>query len=151
MKKIIALLLCILITTGLAATKKGDKVKIDSKISIYGLEKGVVYVFDNKSDCIAFMRIGVKCLKYKGKRVTLFKSYKKKLHDFLDKKKTWTAVKIATPFILGKWSSTVVEIKLKRRVEVSSGKMGSQDEKGYIATLDTWRPKASGSVGGGGC
>ena len=132
MKKLIVLLLCALISSTFAAAKKptaGDKVKLEPKISIYGLEKGVVYVFDNKSDCTAFMRIGIKCLQYKGKRVTLFESYKKKLHEFLEKKKTWTAVRISTTLTLAKWSSTVIEVTTKQKVEVSSGKMGSEKKK----------------------
>ena len=152
MKKILVLFIFALITTTYAAPKKnGGKIKIDAKISTFGLQKGVVYIFDNKSDCTAFMRIGTKCLKYKGNKATLFASYKKKLKAFLEKNKKWTAVKVNSPFKQIKWGATVIEIAVNEKVEVSSGKTANQQKKAYLATLDTWRPKASGSVGGGGC
>ena len=88
MKKfILMVLLCFSVLAPVQAQAE-KKVDVDVKVSIYGPDPGVIYVFPSKELASKFERLAARTRRYKmAKKEFLQKQYEKKLADFFKKNK----------------------------------------------------------------
>ena len=144
MKKLILLLLVALTAVTYAAKKNEKKLfplKLDVKISNFGIEPGVVYVFTDRNVALKFKKYGQKCLVYKDKNPTLYKKSKEKLAKLLEDKmdKVFALNPSDAKLLLIRWSKTICKVEFTREIELSYGDTSSETQRGYLATLDTYR------------